>query len=227
MISTISFKIISDHRETPSGIPGLLIENGMSVTFAQLKAGDYNINNEIIIERKSADDFVLSLVSGRLFAQCEKLSKTGMRPYILLEGNPYQTAHQIDKRAVRGALISVITSWQIPVIYSENVEDSVSVLLMLCKQMQKRTHLLRFNNYKPKKISNHKLKFIQGLPKVGSVMALRLLEHFGSIKNIMTADEESLQKVDGIGNNTAKKIHEFLISGNSVSQAKEKSETAV
>ena len=212
MSSTISLKIISDHRETPSGIPGLLSKNGMPVTFAQLKAGDYNINNEIIIERKSAEDFVQSLISGRLFVQCEKLSKTGMRPYILLEGNPYKTAHQIDKLAVRGALISVITAWQIPVIHSGNVEDSASVLLMLCKQILKRNHLLRFNCNKPKRISNHKLKFIQGLPKVGSVMALRLLEQYGSIRNIINADEKSLQQIDGIGKKTAKTIHDFFIS---------------
>lgn len=227
MSSVFSLKIISDHRETPSGIPDLLSENGMSVTFAQLKAGDYCINDEIIIERKSADDFIQSLISGRLFVQCEKLCKTGMRPYILLEGNPYQTAHQIDKRAIKGALISVITSWQIPVIHSENIEDSASVLLMLCSQLLKRSHLLRFNNYKPKRINNHKLKFIQGLPKVGSVIALRLLEHFGSIQEIIAADEKSLQKVDGVGKNTAKKIHDFLISGNSGFKAKEKDETAL
>ncbi len=216
----MSLKIISDHRETPSGIPGLLSENGISVTFAQLKAGDYSINNEIIIERKSAEDFIQSLISGRLFAQCEKLCKTGMRPYILLEGNPYQTAHQVDKRAIKGALISVITSWQIPVIHTENIEDSASVLLLLCSQILKRSHLLRFNNYKPKKIKNHKLKFIQGLPKVGSVMALRLLEHYGSIKNLIAADEKSLQKVDGIGKKTAKIIHDFLISENPGFQGK-------
>jgi Fanconi anemia group M protein len=214
MISANSFFIISDHRETHSGIPDLLIKNDIKVSFAQLKAGDYCINDEIIIERKSAEDFLQSLISGRLFAQCEKLCKSGMRPYILLEGNPYKTAHQIDKRAVKGALISVIASWQIPVINSENIEDSASVLLMLCSQILKRSHMLRFNNYKPKRIKNHKLKFIQGLPKVGSVMALRLLEHFGSIKNLMSADEASLQKVEGIGKKTAKIIHDFLISEN-------------
>jgi len=213
MNTSHSFFITADHREMPSGIPDLLMEHGISVSVEQLKTGDYTVNNEIIIERKSAEDFVQSLLSGRLFGQCERLCKSGMRPYILLEGNPCLTEHQIDNRAVKGALISVITSWQIPVIQSENQQDSASVMIMLFNQMLKRNYLLRYSNYKPKKEANHKLRFIQGLPKVGSVMALRLLEKYGSIRNIINADEKSLLQTDGIGKKTAKIIHDFCISG--------------
>lgn len=205
-----TFYIIADNREYPSGIPDKLLEHGMKVSFSQLKAGDYTINDEIIIERKSAEDFVQSLISGRLFAQCEKLCKTAMRPYILLEGNPYETAHDIDHRAVKGALISVITSWQIPVIHTADKQDSASVLLMLCGQLLKRSYALRYNNYKPKKAANHKLRFVQGLPKVGPVMALRLLEKYGTIRNLINADEKSLLQTEGIGKKTAKTIQDFL-----------------
>ncbi|MGC9331742.1 MAG: ERCC4 domain-containing protein [Bacteroidales bacterium] len=184
----------------------------MNVTFAQLKTGDYKINNDLIIERKSADDFIQSIVSGRLFNQCAKLTKTCFLPYILLEGNPYQTSHQIDRRAVKGALISVITSWQIPVIHSENTEDSAATLSILSKQMLKQNDFLKKNGYKPRTIKNQKLKFLQGLPKVGLVMAVRLLDHFGSIQKIVEADEKTLMKVKGIGKNTAKKIYDFVIT---------------
>ncbi|MEA3449040.1 MAG: ERCC4 domain-containing protein [Bacteroidota bacterium] len=210
MDSSIAPGIISDHREKTSGIPDLLSQKGMNVSFAQLKTGDYRLNNNLIIERKSAVDFIQSIISGRLFNQCAKLNKTGLRPYILLEGNPYQTSHQIDRRAVKGALISVISSWQIPVIHSKNTEDSAATLFILSKQTLKQNDFLRKSGYKPKTIKNQKLKFLQGLPKVGSVMALRLLNHFGSIQKIVEADEKSLIKVKGIGNNTAKKIYDFV-----------------
>ena len=202
--------IIADFREKPSGIPDLLIQSGAAVNFIQLKVGDYVINDEIVVERKSAEDFIQSLVSGRLFIQCANLSRTCLRPLLLLEGNPYQTAHKIDRQAIKGALLSIVTAWQVPVIYSKNHEDSAAMILMLTKQTLQQSHLVKFSSYKPKRIKNHRLRFLQGLPKTGAVTASRLLEHFGSIEAVVNADIKALQGINGIGKVVAEKIREFL-----------------
>jgi len=202
--------IIADYRESPSGIPALLTQYGAEVTVAQLKTGDYTINNEIAVERKSAEDFIHSLVSGRLFTQCARLRKTTLRPLLLLEGNPYQTRHQIDHRAVRGALLSISVSWYIPVIYSKNQKDSAGLLLMLANQAQTKNHVLLYTAYKPKRLKNHHLRFLQGLPNTGAVMANRLYEYFGSIEAIVNADVKTLQEVEGVGKKTAEKIRAFV-----------------
>lgn len=202
--------ITADFREKPSGIPDLLLQNGVEVNFVQLKVGDYVINDEIVVERKSAEDFVQSLVSGRLFIQCANLSRTCLRPLLLLEGNPYQTAHKIGIQAIKGALLSIVTAWQVSVIYSKNHEDTAAMILMLTKQTLQQNHLLRLNSYKPKRIKNHRLRFLQGLPKTGAVIASRLLDHFGSIDAVVNADIKALQEVDGIGKVVAEKIREFL-----------------
>lgn len=203
-------KIVADHREEPSGIPGLLLQRGMDVQVVQLKTGDYVINEEIIIERKSADDFIQSLVSQRLFTQCSKLAKSILRPFLLLEGNPFQTAHQIDRQAVKGALLSVIASWQIPMIYSKNREDSVNILCMLGNHALKQSQWVRNNGYKSKRLKNQRLRFLQGLPNTGPVMADRLYTHFGSIAAIVNADVNELLLVEGIGKKTATRIRTFL-----------------
>jgi len=202
--------ITADYREKPSGIPDLLTQSGVEVNFIQLKVGDYVINDEIVVERKSAEDFIQSLVSGRLFIQCANLSRSCLRPLLLFEGNPFQTAHKIDKQAIKGALLSIVIAWQVPVIYSKNIEDSAAMLLMLTKQTLQQSYLVRFSNYKPKRIKNHRLKFLQGLPKTGTVTASRLLDHFGSIENVINADVKALQEVNGIGKVVAEKIREFL-----------------
>jgi len=202
--------ISADYREKPSGIPDLLIQSGAAVNFIQLKVGDYVINDEIVVERKSAEDFIQSLVSGRLFIQCANLSRTCLRPLLLLEGNPYQTAHKIDRQAIKGALLSIVTAWQVPVIYSKNHEDSAAMILMLTKQTLQQSHLVKFSSYKPKRIKNHRLRFLQGLPKTGTVTASRLLEHFGSIEAVVNADIKALQGINGIGKVVAEKIREFL-----------------
>ena len=206
--------ITADYREKPSGIPDLLLQNGVVVNFIQLKVGDYVINNEIVVERKSAEDFVQSLVSGRLFGQCASLSKTCLRPLLLLEGNPYKTAHKIDQQAIKGALLSIVTAWQVPVIHSKNHQDSAAMLLILSKQTMSQSHLVRFSSYKPKRIKNHRLRFLQGLPKIGAVTASRLLEHFGSIEAVVNADIKALQEVKGVGKIMAVKIKAFLAGNN-------------
>ncbi|RJQ65422.1 MAG: hypothetical protein C4530_00740 [Desulfobacteraceae bacterium] len=41
---------------------------------------------------------------------------------------------------------------------------------------------------------------------MGRERAIKLLEHFGSVERVITADREELESVDGIGKDTAKKI---------------------
>ena len=202
--------IEADYREKLSGIPELLRETGAEVNLCQLKTGDYIINNEMIVERKSADDFVQSLISTHLFIQCSRMRKTGLRPFLLLEGNPFNTSHQIDRQAVKGALLSVIASWQIPVIYSKDQQDSASQMVLLAKQELQRGEWVNWNSHKPKKLKNHRLRFLQGLPCTGPVTAGRLYEYFGSIEAVMEADINELQKVEGIGKKSAEKIKQFI-----------------
>ena len=202
--------ILADYREESSGIPGLLLQREVELSIMNLKKGDYVINDEIVVERKSAEDFIQSLISGRLFTQCARLRKSYVRPFLLLEGDPYHTAHKIDSRAVKGALLSIVSSWQIPVIHSENTDDTVNLLIMLGNQTLRQAHLVPYNGRKPRRIRNHRLRFLQGLPNTGPLTASRLYEHFGTIREIVNASVEDLLEVEGVGKKTAGKIHEFL-----------------
>jgi len=202
--------ILIDHREQASGIPAMFIDSGAELSFENLTTGDYIINDEIVIERKSAEDFVQSLISDRLFTQCSRLVRSVFRPFLLLEGNPYCTQHQIDHRAVKGGLLSVVAAWQIPIIHSENADDSANVMMMLGNQLMRQNHLVHFHTRKPRRLKNHRLKFLQGLPAIGAVTALKLLEHFGSIQEIVNADISKLQSIEGIGKKTAEKIRAFV-----------------
>ena len=99
-----TINITIDHWEKVSGVPDLIAEERVDITFATLKAGDYLINNEILIERKTAEDFVQSLMSGRLFGQCSKLKNSGSVCLMVVEGKPVNTEHKINREAIQGAL---------------------------------------------------------------------------------------------------------------------------
>ncbi|NOX47812.1 MAG: multidrug MFS transporter [Chlorobi bacterium] len=203
-------KIVADYREFPSGIPTMLLENNIETSLENLKAGDYFINGEILVERKTAEDFVQSLISNRLFPQCEKLKRASAVHFIIIEGNPYKTNHKIRHEAVKGALLSVSVAWQIPVLFSKDKTETIEILIKTGKQMfiDKIPKLRK--GHKPKNPKNQQLYLLQGLPKIGPALAHRLLLHFGSLLKTMKATEKQLVKVNGIGKTKAHEIVGFI-----------------
>jgi DNA excision repair protein ERCC-4 len=203
--------VVDDREKTAILLP-FLLEYGIKVHKARLNAGDYLLNNTILIERKTADDFIQSLMSGRLFAQCRKLLLSNHRPLLLIEGNLFGTAHKIDENALKGAVLSIASAWNIPLIYANNAEESANLLHLLYNQGKAFTAIPRQTYHKPRRHKEKRIQFLQGLPNTGPVRAERLLTHFGSVEKTITADVKSLMAVEGIGKKAADKIREFLTS---------------
>jgi len=205
-----TIKFIADFREVASGIPEHLENLGAIVERKQLKTGDYIINNEIVVERKSREDFIQSIIQGRLFLQCARLKKSHKYPTLLIEGNPYLTRHAIDRHAIKGALLSVSVSWQIPTIFTSDANDSAKTLIMAANQLLKESRVYFPRYGKSKKYEKQMQFFLQGLPAVGPVMAKSLLKTFHTIENIIMASEEDLLQIEGLGKKKAKLIRQFL-----------------
>jgi len=51
---------------------------------------------------------------------------------------------------------------------------------------------------------------VAGLPGVNTVLARRLLEHFGSVAGVFAASAEELMQVQGIGEKTAREIRRVV-----------------
>lgn len=177
----IAVQITCDYRERPSGIPDLLREKGCVVDTLRLFAGDYLVNQVLLVERKTAVDFAQSLVSNRLFNQCTLLAKSRFRSVMILEGDPFQLPRKLSADAVQGAIISVCTAWHIPVLRTDGTAHTVDTLYTIGKQqLASRPYSARLGR-KPKRLIQQKAQFLQGLPDVGPVLAQRLVDHFGSL----------------------------------------------
>ena len=77
-------KVIVDHRENKSTVPEELKRLGLEIEFKELKVGDYKVRNTII-ERKTQQDFLSSMVNKRLLRQIQDLSKLDKK-LIIIEG---------------------------------------------------------------------------------------------------------------------------------------------
>jgi len=205
-----NFRIVADYREKASGIPELLQNKGVDVELCALGSGDYYINRKIMVERKTKEDFVQSIIANRLFVQCQKMKRYNEYSLLIIEGNPFTTQHKINIQAIKGAILSVSVAWQIPVFMTDRKEETVDFLIMAGKQTALAKVPVVRSGYKPKRIRNRKLWFVQGLPEVGPLLALRLLEKYNSIERVINLSRDELVQIKGIGTRKAGQIYEFV-----------------
>ncbi|MBN3036043.1 MAG: hypothetical protein JW861_10700 [Bacteroidales bacterium] len=199
-----------DFRERRSGIPEMIRKRGVRVIIDNLKTGDYLINDEILVERKTREDFIGSLVQNRLFGQCARLRQSAYAPLLIIEGNPYVTGHKISAEAIRGALVSVSVAWQIPVLIADGPSETCDIMLLAGRQMVYPGNPLHRKGRKGRMKEDQRSSFLQGLPGIGARLAVALLKRFGSVQAVVNSSPGQMMEVDGIGKKKAAGIRSFL-----------------
>jgi len=181
------------------------------VRLVRLVTGDYLIDHEMLVERKTIADFAVSLVDGRLFPQVARLAHSRHRSVLLIEGPPPAAMPDVHPRALDGALVSLAAMWRLPVLHSRNPDHSLRILQFLAAQARKRRdQVLRRVGRKPKRLTSRRLFLLQGLPGVGPAIAHRLLCEFGTVERVITADEAALTAIRGLGPHKAARIREIV-----------------
>ncbi len=202
---------VVDYREQPSGIVELMTAAHIDVRLGKVACGDFILDGILTVERKTARDLIVSIIDGRLFRQMANLKKNCDHPVVLIEGNPFQTGLDMNRSAIKGALVNVQTVWNIPVVYSRSMEDSIELMQIMAHQFEKLSTLMPVRpGYRPRRMSSRQLYVLQGFPGVGPHMAKRLLIHFGSVAAVLGASVEALQAARGIGRVTAEGIRKVL-----------------
>lgn len=203
--------IIVDKREKNSLVPSCLIENGVNIQFKHLKVADYIVGN-IGIERKTINDFVGSMINKRLIKQLEEL-KQYKKQILIIEGFSDYTLYSegIHENAIRGFILSIILKFKIPIIFTENYEDTAKFLVVLAKRLKRPSRSI---SLKAKKKTNS-LQELQGFvvesfPNIGPQLSKNILRYFKSIKKFINADLIELKKVKKLGEKKAKIIKRII-----------------
>ena len=110
--------IIVDHREHADTLLHTLeMEYDFEISVTTLKYGDYFIEPDITIERKTTKDFIASILDGRLFNQAYRLSEFTKRPIIIIEGSSFTNLDiNFSLDSIKGALITLAQTYHIPVL---------------------------------------------------------------------------------------------------------------
>jgi ERCC4-type nuclease len=207
--SDIPINIIVDDRECKSEVIASLLQiEDVDVSIQRLSMGDYQIDNRLIVERKTLKDFAISIIDGRLFKQMLYLANSNSKCVLIIEGTVSDAAELgMAREALQGALITVALILGIPVLRSKDPFETAKLMVYIGRQIESSAMggVLR-HGYRPKNKRKRQLFILQGLPSVGSERAGRLLERFGSVEVAISASSGELQSVDGIGKSVADKI---------------------
>ncbi|MBO8182909.1 MAG: DEAD/DEAH box helicase [Archaeoglobus sp.] len=207
---TKNLLIYVDSREMKSGVVKELYSKA-ELKIKNLEVADYVLSDRVAVERKTAEDFINSLIKGErdLFSQLLSLRKSYLRPLLIIEGELYGRIHP---NAIRGALAAIVVDLGIPVIQTKSQQETAEILLAIAKREQEiKSREITLHSGKTKRSLKEQQEYIvSAISNIGPVIARNLLKHFKTIENIVNASEEDLVKVPKVGKKTARKIKEVL-----------------
>ncbi len=208
--------VICDTREKASSVLNelnLLSTNEIKVNTVveQLSVGDYQISDDVVLERKTIKDLETSIIDGRIFSQLQDLLKI-KRSGLIIEGDfskLFLDSSRLNKKAMIGLLTSIGLNYRIPIFYTKDKKETALFLFTIAKKEQlsngNNSSKLRYSKTKMSG-SEWQLFIMQSFPDVGPTLAKSILDEFKTIKNISNADIKQLTKVSKLGPKKAAKI---------------------
>jgi len=207
-------QVVIDQREVRSTVARELEKAGMDITLNTLEVGDYVLSDRIAVERKSSEDFVGSLIEHKLFEQISNLANAYEKPVLILEGESLFNSRGINPNAIHGALSAISLDFGVAVFYTRDAEDTAVLIKQIAKreQIDEKRNISMHGRKSSKMLPQQQEYVVSAISDIGPTAARNLLMHFGSVENVMKADNDELLKVKNIGSKTAAKIREIVSS---------------
>lgn len=206
-------RIIIDDRETSSKVVEILSGLGAAIRLKRLPYGDYAIGERIVIERKTARDFVDTLINRDLLGQVKAMAESAPRPVVIIEGGDLYTQRDIHPNAIKGVLAALAIDLGVSLLFTRDEQDTAHMLYVLAKREDSNRGEHTVHPHKSHRSVKEELEYIvSAFPEIGMKNARLLLSHLGSVQAITNASLPQLTAIKGIGEKTAKKVHDLCRS---------------
>ena len=212
---TEKIKIFADYREKGSGVIKDLAENDVKVSLEKLEYADYVVSSRCGIEIKTVEDFVDSIIDGRLLQQIKNLKNNFERPIIVIEGTQdIYGVRNVHHNSILGMMATIAVSYGIPIIQTKDFKETSALLQIIARREQEETSkdFSLHADRKPATLKEQQEYFVSSLPGINLTLSKPLLKHFKTIKNLVNASEKELQEVEKIGPAKAKQIKDVVES---------------
>ncbi len=199
-------RIVMDDRE-PELIEKLLRRLGVLVERRRIEVSDYLVGTNVCVERKSLGDFLKSIYDGRLFDQVEQM-KGNCEIIIVLVEEPHFHLRRDAVPHYLGALSSLALRG-VSVIHVVSPEDTARFLAYLARKVEgSRPSVIPVRRRRRPKSWEEAYAVLVSFPSIGPKSAEKLLNEFGTLKDVFSADFSRLRRV--VGEAKARKIQEVL-----------------
>ena len=217
--------ILMDTNE-PEWIYSKLHEQGLKVIRKKLEIADYIVKvHEYVIpvERKTSNDYVASIMDGRLFKQLFELSTNYPFSYIVVVGIISEAL--MDRGFSRRAFISSLIGSSLKrspygcrgQVVTINLETDYDFILFLYflhrKLMEGDVERLPRINVRKRDRKEALIMMYSCIPGVGVDRARKLVEVFDTPEKLIRASIYQIMRVEGIGEKLAYRIYRFLHGG--------------
>ena len=208
-------EIVADQRELDSTIArDLSKRDGIETRLETLAVGDYVLSDRVVVERKSVDDFLDTLLGEdrSMFEQVGDAVRNYARPVVIVEGENLYGKRNVHPNAIRGALASLAVDFGASVLFTEDEQGTANLLDVIARREQEESDReVRVHGEKSNKTLDEQQEYVvSSVAEVGPVTARALLESFGSVEAVVTAGEQELQEVEGVGPVTAQRVREVV-----------------
>src|SRR5208337_5214491 len=179
-----------------------------------LDVGDYIVYS-YAVERKTVQDFIASLYKGRLFEQAQRISRSYKDYLLVVEGDIQEVLADLQNPKVYwGTLLALAMNFDFKILFTLDQEQTADLLEVLARRFRGKAGGLPLIVQKPRLATTKdwQLSLLGSLPTIGPKMGEKLLESFGSVRNVFRASRSELAVKGGIGYARAAKIQEVLDS---------------
>lgn len=191
-------------------------QKGTQMQICRLPIGDFQVDNFLLVERKTIPDLIASIKDGRWFRQATKLASLPIQSLVILEGTSvdYQTLG-MKRESVQGALVTLSLLFKIPMLRSKNPEETANLILYGARQMRSfgchpgPVRPISFSKKVQTKLKRQ-IHVLQGLPGIGPTRARFLLEKFGTLNAVFEGFPNEWDTIPGIGKNTILQIKQVM-----------------
>lgn len=208
-----------DLRELSSKLPLSLYKRfagKFAINFKMLPIGDYVINGTHFIERKAIDDFVGSVVNGRLFKQVRSLLHHHGNAYLLLEFPPdtqaslysYEIRHLVNLNIIDRLVVVLLTFKKLRVVFTNSDKISGKLVDYLSKKIPAESVVSK-NPGRPS-ADPSLIESLINIPGIDYSNYHVILKSFGSFRELMAADRFKLTNL--LGAEAGTKAHNFFSS---------------
>ncbi|MXR52920.1 DEAD/DEAH box helicase [Halovenus sp. WSH3] len=211
-------EIVADQRELDSTIArDLSTRDGIETRLETLAVGDYVLSDRVVVERKTVEDFLDTLTGGdrSMFEQVGDAARNYGRPVVVIEGGDLYGERNVHPKAIHGALASLTVDFGASVMQTADEEETADLLEVIAsrEQEQEDRSVSVHGEKQSKTLAEQQEYVVASIAEVGPVTARALLEAFGSVEAVMTADEDDLLEVEGVGPVTAERMREVISTG--------------